>query len=294
MREELVHGSVTASDGSAVAFRTLGTGPGLIVVGGSLADGGDYLRLATALADSFTVHVMDRRGRGRSGPQLRGHSLAVEVSDLLAVQRATGAPTAFGHSFGGLVCLEAARSSAAFARIALFEPAVPIGGPASTDWLPRYRQLLAAGDSRGAFATMVRSAGHAPAPLRLMPLWYSRVMLRLVVRGDRWRRMEPLLDASVIEHQMLASVSNSPARYAQISAAVHVLVGGKSPAFAGRDLLTALLTTIPGASGEVLDGLGHLAPTDHGAEAVARQLLRELARDPRDRDRAPRPATGGA
>jgi hypothetical protein len=140
---------------------------------------------------------------------------------------------------------------------------------------------------------MVRSAGHAPVPLRLMPLWYSRVMLRLVVRGARWRRMEPLLDANATEHELLARVTNSPARYAQIGAAVLVLVGGKSPACTGRDVLAALIATIPGARGEVLDGLGHLAPTDQGAEAVARQVLRGLARDTRKRDRAPHSPTAG-
>jgi hypothetical protein len=171
---------------------------------------------------------------------------------------------------------------------------VPFGGPASTGWLPRYRQLLGAGDSRGAFATMVRGAGHAPAPLRLMPLWYSRVMLRLVVRGQRWRRMEQLLDSNATEHELLGSVSNSPARYAQIGAAVHVLVGGRSPAFGGRDLLAVLIATIPGSRGEVLDGLGHLAPTDHCAEAVARHLLSQFAPETRDRDRAPHSSAGGA
>lgn len=277
MSEPAAPCEVTTSDGTVIAFRTLGRGPGLIVVGGSLADSDDYLRLASALAGSFTVHVMDRRGRGRSGPQVPGHSLAVEVGDLLAVQGATGASAAFGHSFGGLVCLEAARDSAVFQRIAVYEPGVANGGPPSAGWLPRYRQLLAAGDSRGAFATMVRSGGHAPAPLRLLPLWYSRAVLSLVVRGDRWRRIEPLLDANATEHELLDSVADSPARYARIQAAVTVLVGSRSPAFSGRDLLADLVATIPGARGNVLDGLGHLAPTDDGAEAVARQLLRGLA-----------------
>ena len=285
MSKQVSESIVAAADGTVIAFRTVGSGPGLIVVGGSLADAEDYLGLASALAGSFTVHVMDRRGRGGSGPQLPDHSLAVEVGDLLAVQKATGATVAFGHSFGGLVCLEASRDSVAFERIALYEPGVPIGGPASNSWLPSYRRLLAAGDRRGAFAIMVRGAGLAPAPLRLMPLWYSRLLLRLFVRGNRWQRMEPLLEANATEHELLASVRNSPARYRQTQAQVLVLVGGKSPAITGRDLLAALIDTIPGCRGEVLDRLGHLAPTDPGAQSVARTMLRELTGDPRSRDR---------
>jgi pimeloyl-ACP methyl ester carboxylesterase len=279
---------VVAADGTEIAVRTLGRGPGLVLVGGSLATSEDYLPLADALSGSFTVHVMDRRGRGRSGPQQPGHDLDVEVSDLLAVQAATGASVAFGHSFGGLVCLDAARRTDVFDRIAVYEPGVLIGGPAPGGWLPSYRGLLASGDRRGAFAVMVRSGGTAPRPLRLMPLWYSRLVLRLVVRGERWAQMEPLLETNATEHELIASVGDSAERYAGIRARTLILVGARSPASTGRDLLSALLAAIPGSRGEVLDGLGHLAATDGGARTVAQEVLRGLGADD------PAPGTGAS
>jgi pimeloyl-ACP methyl ester carboxylesterase len=61
-------GSVPSADGAAIAYRSLGFGEGIVVVGGALSSGEDYLPLARELSESFAVHVVDRRGRGASGP----------------------------------------------------------------------------------------------------------------------------------------------------------------------------------------------------------------------------------
>ncbi|MFC6903465.1 alpha/beta fold hydrolase [Nonomuraea dietziae] len=119
--------TVSSTDGTPISYQTIGAGPGLIVLGGALRTSQDYLPLASALARSFTVHVVDRRGRGASGPQGPQYTLGKEVEDLLAVQAETGARLAFGHSYGGLVILETARSFQVFERIAVYEPGVPVG-----------------------------------------------------------------------------------------------------------------------------------------------------------------------
>jgi hypothetical protein len=61
--------SVFSSDGTPIGCSSFGEGPGLIIVGGVLSSGSDYLPLARLLAQDFEVHVMDRRGRTNSGPQ---------------------------------------------------------------------------------------------------------------------------------------------------------------------------------------------------------------------------------
>ncbi len=61
--------AVTSADGTTIGYHTLGAGQGVIVVGGALSTGQDYLALGRALAPSFEVHLMDRRGRGTTGPQ---------------------------------------------------------------------------------------------------------------------------------------------------------------------------------------------------------------------------------
>ena len=81
--------TVRSADGTPIGYRSLGSGPGLVVVGGALRSGQDYVELARHVAPHATVHLMDRRGRGSSGPQGVGYSLATEIEDLLAVQAAT-------------------------------------------------------------------------------------------------------------------------------------------------------------------------------------------------------------
>lgn len=269
--------TVRSADGTRIAYRSLGTGPGVIVLGGALHSGTDYDVLAAALAASFAVHVVDRRGRGDSGPQGSHYSIDKEVQDLLAVQEATAATAVVGHSYGGLVALEAARRRSVFSHVAVYEPGVSVAGSINVDWMPAYRQLLAAGDTRGAFATMVRQGGFAPGPLRRMPLWYVRGVLRLAVRGRRWRGMEPLLETNLAEHEQVARLdATTTDRFATITARVLLLGGRKSPAFATTELFDRLERTIPDVQSEILDGLDHLTPTESGAERLAQPLQRFL------------------
>lgn len=95
--------SAVSDDGTQIGYSSLGAGPGLIIVGGVLSSGSDYLPLARILGDEFEVHVIDRRGRPGSGAQRPGHDIDDECADLRAVAVATGASAVFGHSFGGLV-----------------------------------------------------------------------------------------------------------------------------------------------------------------------------------------------
>src|SRR5690606_27267342 len=184
--------TVSSADGTPICYQTIGTGPDLIVLGGALRTSEDYLPLASALARSFTVHLVERRGHGTSGPQGSQYALGKEVEDFLAVQAETGARLAFGHSYGGLVILETARSFHVFDRIAVYEPGVPVA-PVPTGWMSPYRERLAAGDPYGAFAHFIRGSGGAPAFMAKLPYWYLRFALRIGFRGPSWQRMRPLL-----------------------------------------------------------------------------------------------------
>lgn len=103
--------TVTSADGTTIRYTTLGTGEAVIVVGGVLSTARDYMGLGRVLAESFTVHVMNRRGRGASGSQGPNYSTERECEDLLALQAQTGAERVFGHSYGGFVAIQAARST---------------------------------------------------------------------------------------------------------------------------------------------------------------------------------------
>lgn len=61
-------GSVTSADGTTIGFREFGHGPGVVLVHGGIQAAQSFTKLASALADTSTVYMPDRRGRGRSGP----------------------------------------------------------------------------------------------------------------------------------------------------------------------------------------------------------------------------------
>jgi len=272
-------GIARSTDGTEIGYDTLGAGPGLLVLSGAWRSGRDYVRLARALAPSFTVHLIDRRGRGRSGPQGTDYSVEREVEDLLAVQAQTGATAVFGHSFGGLVALEAARRSTAFSEVIVYEPGVSVSGSIPIGWMPIYRERLAAGDARGAFAAVVRGAGAAPRALAVMPLSYVKLILRLFIRGEQWRRMEPLMQPAIAEHEQVAALDEgSVERYGDVRARVLLLGGSKSPSWGTTTLFDQLCVTIPDATGEVIDGLSHVAPDEQAPEMVAERVRRHLGR----------------
>ena len=253
--------SVISDDGTVIAFHSLGHGPGLVIVGGVLSEGSDYLALATPLAGHFEVHVMERRGRPGSGPQRADHSIDDECADLAAVAAVTGSTAAFGHSFGGLVVLETARRRPIFDQLFVYDPGVPLRGQIAAGWLDGYQRLLDSGDRRGAFAWMVKNAGVAPGPIGSMPMWYVRLVLRLVMRGPKWTRMDRLLEANLVEHRLQEALNApSPDRFSTITARTILLGGAKSPETLSRGLLRELDEVISHSTVTILPGLGHLAP----------------------------------
>lgn len=265
--------TTTSSDGTVIAYHTVGDGPGLVIVGGVLWEGSDYLPLAHALAGNYEVHVMERRGRPGSGPQREDHDIADECADLIATAKATGATSVFGHSFGGLVALETARRDPIFDEVFVYDPGIPLRGRFSTGWFDGYQRLLEAGDRRGAMAWMSKHSGFAPGPVRLLPQWYLRLVLRGVIRGEAWRRMDRLLEANLVEHRLQATLDAPDlSRLSQIRAHTVLLGGAKSPAALSADLLPELSQVVAGSSVAVLKGLGHFAPRDHPA-AIATAIV---------------------
>jgi pimeloyl-ACP methyl ester carboxylesterase len=279
--------STISADGTRIGYSSLGEGPGLIIVGGVLSRGADYLQLAGALARDFEVHLIDRRGRPSSGPQGPSHAIDDECADLLAVAANTGAAAVFGHSFGGLVVLETASRQPAFDQLFVYEPGVPLRGQLRLDWLDGYQQRLKSGDRRGAFAWMVKHNGFAPRPLAVMPLFYVRAVLRLAIRSGQWASMDPLLEANLVEHRIEAALDAPDAqRFSTIAARTLLMGGAKSPAVISRRLIGELTEVIPNATAATFPGLDHLAP-QHQPSQIAAAILAS-----RDATHAPPAACG--
>jgi pimeloyl-ACP methyl ester carboxylesterase len=268
---------VTSVDRTRIAVSTIGSGPGLVVVGGALQAADDYLGLARLLARSFTVHVPDRRGRGRSGPHGADYSIESECQDLDAVQRATGARLVFGHSYGGLIVLEAMARAADIESASVFEPGVSINGSIPTGWLPRYRELIARGDPHGAFAHFIQSNPQSPAIARLVP----HTCLRLALKGmpGFQDRVVPRLEGNAAEHEQVAARDDQLHGYRTVVGRVQLLAGSRSPHVAGATM-EALARTIPRSSVRTLPGLGHLAPLAKNPTALARVVGAHLSTHP--------------
>ena len=78
--------AVLSQDGAKISYLSMGSGPSVLVLPGALSMAADYAAFASALAEHFTVHIIERRGRGLSSPQGDDYSILKEREDVLALQ----------------------------------------------------------------------------------------------------------------------------------------------------------------------------------------------------------------
>lgn len=179
--------TVTSADETTIAYEREGRGPPLVLVHGGSGTRRSWDALRPHLVDDFTVVVPDRRGRGDSG-DANAYALEREAADLRAVVDAVdGEPMLFGHSFGGLVALEAARG-ASLERLILYEPSILTGDRRrDADLAARMDARLEDGDRREAFELFFREAGGVADP-KALPFWPDEVNFHLaetVIRENR-------------------------------------------------------------------------------------------------------------
>jgi pimeloyl-ACP methyl ester carboxylesterase len=137
-------GSVVSKDGTRIGYLRVGQGPAVVRLHGGNESARSHTRLALALADTFTVYLPDRRGRGLSGPHRPDHGIRTEVEDLQAVLTESGAHKVFGVSVGALIALEAARIQPAIRKLAVYEPALLMDRSSKyTGWVRRFDQEMA-------------------------------------------------------------------------------------------------------------------------------------------------------
>ncbi len=263
-------GSLTSKDGTRVSFLTVGSGPALIVVPGALSIAADYSAFARALAEHFTVHTIERRGRGLSGPQGDDYSMAKELDDLLALQSATGARFLVGHSFGGLVALEAARRNEDLTKIAVYEPGVSIEHSIPTAWMPAYEKNIADGKELDAFVEF--TIGLGPDRARNTPRWLMKPLLRLMLGADRRTRMFGLLAENLREHREVARLDSSYQNYREVTASVLLMYGARSNSRWVTLEMERLAEVLPRSQTKEFSGLDHFGIDRKAPQAVARTV----------------------
>jgi pimeloyl-ACP methyl ester carboxylesterase len=278
----------TSADGTKISYRTLGSGPDVVLVHGAMESAQSHLRMAHALAGRFTVHVLDRRGHGASGPyRATGYGIRTEVEDLAAVLTQTGASRVFGASAGGLIVLEAARSLPGIRKVAVYEPALILQGTEYTSWLSRYDREMAEGKVAAALVTSMAGLRLGP------PAWFPRGPLvaatkAMMKRQDKkeapgeptMRALAPTLHYLGL---LLTETTGKTAGYAEVTADVLLLTGGKGLAWL-RPGFDALETVLPSVTRYEFTGLDHGGSSDKSAtnpggkpEVVAAELGRFFA-----------------
>lgn len=259
--------SARSLDGATISYLTVGSGPAALVIPGALSMAADYRRFASALAQHFTVHTIERRGRGLSSPQGDDYSMRKEVEDVGAIQRQTGATLLVGHSYGGLVALEAARNQPAFTRVAVYEPGVSINGSIPMGWMPGYQRKLA--EQRALDAFIEFSLGLGPERARNTPPWLMKLMLPFFISAHERRTMLGLLPQNLREHQEVARLDSSYERYRDISAEVLLMYGGKSDTRWVNLAMERLATVLPRSETQAFPKLNHFGIDKQDPAAVA-------------------------
>lgn len=265
--------TVTSNDGTVIHYETIGRGPALVIVPGALAVAADYSPLANVLAHEFTVHTMERRGRGLSGPQGDQYSLSKECEDVAALQARTGARYILGHSFGGLITLEVARNNPVLTHVAVYEPGVSIDGSIPVAWVPVCQAELRERRFSDAFVTFVR--GINPSTSGKAPRWLLKVILAVVISARERRQKYHLLDGTIREHQEAARLNNSYPSYREISAHVLFMAGSRSQEAVA--IAFRLAAVVHGARVVVGDELDHFAP-EKKPDQVAKEIVAHFRR----------------
>ena len=251
--------TVTARDGTAIAFDRLGEGPPVVLVCGGSTDRMANAGLAAELAGDHAVFNYDRRGRGDSGDTLP-YAIEREVEDIAAViAEAGGAANLYGTSSGAGLAMHAAAAGLPVTRLALWEPPYSVSGrpdlPADTASV--YRELVEAGRRGDAIEYfMSKVVGLPPefvAGARQAPWWAQQEALAHTLAYD----------ATVMgDYTLPTGIAKA------IAVPTLIVVGGASFGFMA-ETADALAKLIPNAHRATLEGQQHnvdptaLAPVLH-------------------------------
>ena len=262
--------TVRSTDGATISYLSMGSGPALLVIPGALALAADYVAFARALAEQVTVHIIERRWRGRSSPQGDDYSVDKERMDVLALQQKTGASFLVGHSFGGLVALEAARNNPGLAKLAVYEPGVSIAGSIPMDWMPAYEQKL--GEKKYYDALVAFSLGTGPDRARNTPHWLMKLLLPLFLSARERQQMLGLLRENLREHRELARLDSSYENYREIAADVLLMYGGENRSTWVDQAIEQLATVLPHAETKAFPTLNHFGINKGSPREVAKAI----------------------
>lgn len=262
---------VSSADGTIITYEVHGRGPAVVIVPGTLRAAQDYRAMAGHLADSHTVYVLNRRGRGGSGDKGRDYSVTTEGDDLAAVLSRSGPALVFGHSYGGFIALENARRLG-IEHIAVYEPALSIAGSIRAEWVPEFEHALAKGHSARAMALAMRRISGGGIIGRIPTVVLSPVVAA-VMRTPEGRDVAGLLHTMPSEVREVSRYSSDGRRYAGVAQRLLVLNGARGPQYA-RHACEVLAAVNPGCVTVTIPNAGHNAPDMDDPATIAAEVCR--------------------
>ena len=233
---------VFSPDSTRIACNSRGSGPHLLLVHGTGAQGAFWRPVRPALEAAFTVHAMDRRGHGESGDAPH-YAIEREYEDVAACIRAFGPEPVdvMAHSFGALCVLGARRMGARVRRLVLYEPPIPAPDAPyyAGEIIPTMAAAIAAGDAAEALSLFLTGVhGMRPedvARLRRLASWRGqlasapRLMRELAaVHGFRF---EPAEYTDWQIPTLLLLGGDSPPQYRATAAMLHAGLPGSRIGF---------------------------------------------------------------
>ncbi|SCF02743.1 alpha/beta fold hydrolase [Micromonospora mirobrigensis] len=245
---------VTARDGAAITLHSTGNGPGIVVVHGGGVTIDVYRRLAARLADRFTVHLYNRRGRADAAPRREPYTFDQDIDDLAAVLERTGARNVVGHSSGGFIALQAALRLP-IDRLALYDLAISIDGGFPSDWIDEARRAADDGDiARGMAITTGGINTHSPAAR--LPLGVRTAICRAFLRTPIGRQMGELLPKTLDESHQIRLHDGPAEQWSAVTADVLLMYGTAGPPYYAA-LNDALARALPRARVLPIPRSGH-------------------------------------
>ena len=247
---------ITSGDGAPIVVRSIGDGPGVVILHGGGVTERDYHRFAQALSNQFSVHLYNRRGRSDSAPLDGTETVATDIGDLAAVLAHTGARSIFGHSGGGFVALQAGLSLP-LDRIAVYDPGLSILGRPSFAFFEPFEKAVKAGDNARAMTIMARGV-YPDDPASKLPFGVGLQITRAFMHTPIGRRLVDLLPTTPPEIRRIHDHDGPATDYAGITADVLLAAGSGSPTYFAENC-QAVADAIPRGRAIVIPRASHNA-----------------------------------
>jgi pimeloyl-ACP methyl ester carboxylesterase len=256
---------LASSSPPALVATTMGSGPPIVTLHSSGLSGRQFSRFAAEQKERATIYCPDLLGVGQTPlPAAPPFSLALEVDAVVGLLQTVatthGRPArVFGHSWGGLVALEAAvRAPQLVGCLAVYEPVI-VG-------------LAARDGSAEAKAQVARIADIMQIPIdddggrrwveAFVDWWNEPGFFARMPEAQRQQHVDTARqswrEASCVSQMTLSTTS-----LATLTVPTLFLVGETSPTSA-RESARIAAGAMPHAQLEVVTGAGHMGPLTHG------------------------------